>query len=305
MKSQFPYLVDLSLTNQCPLINLCSVGDKCYASPVHKTNELTSWSYFEQVARAMFNGNVLEVAIGGYSEPTTATLYSEYYIQQVAKNPDYARYVSKYNLADVCEYLKRFHFNVGWTTRNYNLDKIPFLRHLLKNTDSIAFSASNLLDLQNVVECIKRVNELEDIKKISIWDVKPTVQLILEILPFDEFKEFVRICTKEYWLPITLLGYKDFGYGKNKKPYQYGTEWIDFMQSLDIYNGFGVDSQIVKDWGDELKSRGVENYRLVAEEGSQTCFIDLQRRVMKPSSFTDVEFDLSDASKLIEKFQKF
>jgi len=305
MKSQFPYLVDLSITNQCPLIKICSVGDSCYASPVHKTDELTSWDYFKDVADAMYNSNVLEVAIGGYSEPTTATMYSQHTINSLRKDPDFKGYISKYDFGEVCLYLKKRYFKVGWTTRNYNLDKLPFLATVLQNTDSIAFSATTLDDLLQVNECIRRVNALNLEKRIGRWSIKPTVQVILEIMPFDEFKRFIDECCNKYRLPVTILGYKDFGNGKNKKPFTYTSEWVDFMVSMDLSDGFGVDSQIVKDWGDDLIERGVKNYRLVSKEGSQTCFVDLQKQVMKPSSFTDASYELSDPKDFLKTFQKF
>lgn len=305
MKTEFPYLVDLSITNQCPLIKICSVGDVCYASPVHKTTELTSWNYFEEIANVMFNSKVLEVAIGGYSEPTTAVLHSQYYIDQVTKNPKYTGFKTTYNLADVCRVLKSKYFKVGWTTRNYQLDKLPSIDDLLQNTDSIAFSATTMVDLIMIEQCIAAVNELPHTRKIGRYNEVPTtIQIILEAMPYEDFKDLVEECTKKYH-SITLLGYKDFGFGENKKPHEYGSEWIDFMQQLPLINGFGVDSQIVKVWGDELKRRKVEEYRLVAEEGSQTCFVDLQKRMMKPSSFTNIEFDLSNPNKFTQTFQRF
>lgn len=294
MKSGFPYLVDLSLTNQCPLIKSCGIGDKCYASPVSKTEIPTSWDYFDKLVDEMYKSNVLEVAIGGYSEPTTAILYRDWDIKSGIEN---ASDWSKKTIVDVCRTLKQKHFKVGITTRNYNIHKHPKFNELVKYVDSIAFSASNIDDLKKIQVCV-------DAFGIStpLYD-RITIQPILETLPFAEFKKLIKYINNKMYLKITLLGYKDFGFGKSKKPYIYDAMWIDFMQKLNIYGGFGVDSQIVADWGSELLKLGVEEYRLVGREGSSTCFVDVQKKQMKPSSFTNVVFDMPDVKKFKELWE--
>ncbi len=301
MKSQFPYLVDLSLTNQCPLINLCSVGHLCYASPVHKTDELTSFNYFQKVVDEMFKENVLEVAIGGYSEPTTAVLYNDWDIKSLKSGKE-PSYISKYNLSDVCKYLKEKHFKVGWTTRNYNLHQLPSIEKLMDNTDSIAFSVTTLGDFKSVQDCIKGLKERLPNKPMNDYNI--TIQLILETIPYDEFKGLIEEINR-VWYKITLLGFKDFGNGRGNKPYNYDAKWIDFMVEITDDNGFGVDSSIVTVWKDELLKRGVESYRLVAEEGSQTCFVDIQKKVMKPSSFTNESYDMTDPKKFNSCWKSF
>lgn len=303
MKSQFPYLVDLSLTNQCPLINICGVGDKCYASPVHKTEELTDWDYFEKLVDEMFKANVLEVAIGGYSEPTTAQLWRKWDIASKKKTGIIADYVKPNTIVDVCKQLKKKFFKVGITTRNYNLHKLPFVKELLENVDSIAFSISTIEDFNAVNVLVNELISNTDLRNLEL-STNITVQPILETLPYDDFKKLIQAIEKSYF-KVTLLGYKDFGFGKDKKPNVYDSEWIDFMIETIKYKGFGVDSQIVQDWGDELLKRGVDKYRLVGREGESTCFVDVQKQAMKPSSFTDEYYELKDATKFKEVWKKF
>jgi hypothetical protein len=110
-------------------------------------------------------------------------------------------------------------------------------------------------------------------------------------VPYDSFKEFVLAVSEKYSRNITLLGYKDFGFGKGGQKFSYPDEWIAFVKSVHEKTrlNIGIDSVMVRNWREKLIEFGIKDYFLVGTEGKSTCYVDAVKQKMYSSSFSDEE----------------
>lgn len=250
IKSGFPYLCDIKLTN------FCSFGcEFCYQSSTKQGKHADSYFVNHVLKDYLFKSNVLEVCFGGGE----TTLYP--------------------NLNYILSSYKSSYFTVGLTTKNYNWHNKKEFAEEIKNLDSVAISCNSKDDLEKAKNLYLT---------IEASNVKPYIQCILELVNYDKFKEFINYAAELGIRNITLLGYKDFGFGQNQKQFNYPPEWISFIKNISDKNyiNFGVDSIISQKWKKELINNGVESYCLVGKEGLSSCYIDAVERKMYSSSFS-------------------
>jgi organic radical activating enzyme len=252
MKSGFPYLVDIKLTEYCPFG--CSF---CYQS---STKQGKHAKYFDlySISSTLKKANVLEVNFGG-GEPT---LYSPY---------EYQRFSS------VAQIFKENRFRVGVTTKNYGWHKSPDFEQSMKYVDSVAISINSLDEYEKA----------KDLANMIDWDAA-YAQLIFGLCPWEEFKTLVeQIVNERVFKNVTFLGFKDFGFATDSKPFEYPDEWIEWIHGLQkqARANIGVDSIMVSHWKDKLIEAGVSPNQLVGREGSSSCYIDAVTMKVYPSSF--------------------
>jgi len=247
-KAGFPYLIDMSISTACPFA--CQF---CYTSSTKKGKDAET-EFITDLIPALFHANVLEVVLGG-GEPTLAK-----------------------DFVWILEHLKGYHFKVGVTTKNYMLHKHERIDDILENTSSLAFSC-------NTIEELQKVKVFRDELKGKHTRPQIYVQNILGLHDYEQLKEFLTTAKSMWFDNVTLLGYKDFGFGKNVQPNPIPDEWVDFVKELGI--NIGIDSILAQRYQKLLIDKGVEDYMLVGAEGKASCYIDAVNKHLKRSSFTD------------------
>jgi len=258
MKSQFPYLVDLSITDFC---------DKhcpwCYRnSESFEENKHASQSYIFLLADILKESLVFDIVIGG-GEPTL--------------------YKSKYaSLSHILGHFYDNKFNVSLTTKNFLWHKDKDFKRSVEKLHSVAISVASLDDIKKAKILSKHIT------KNASHVVNISCQIILGVVPYDEFKKMIN-SLKRTGFNISIVGYKNTGRGNSFTPHVYDKEWVKLIKSSRLF--VSVDSVIVKDWKQELLNSDVNEIVLTGSEGEQTCFIDAVNQKICPSSFSDQLFD--------------
>lgn len=279
-KSGFPYLVDCKLTSICPFN--CNF---CYTSSTENGNKADSY-FLYSLGEMLYRANVFEVNFGG-GEPT---LYKDDYGHRF-------NYLSSF---------KSNKFKIGITTKNYKWHLSELFEENIASFNSVAVSANSLADLSNCEDLFKGIREK------SKWKTEPYLQCIFGLVPYEEFQKFV-LKVAEFGQNLTLLGYKDFGFGKSWTKYQYPKEWIGFIKKVSEENRMkiGIDSVMVREWKNDLIDFGIKDYYLVGTEGKSSCYIDAVQQKMYSSSFSDekgipINREMLRSEKLfLEAFSKF
>jgi len=258
-KSGFPYLVDVKISEFCPYN--CNF---CYQSSTKEGKHAEQYFLSSTLPEVLMNAGVLEVNFGG-GEPT---LY---------KGEGYG------TLEYVLRAFKSKRFKVGITTKNYNWHKDKNFAAQIKLVDSVAISVNSLDELKAAEKLEKAINA----------DGRAPVyyQCVFELVSYEQFKEFIVAVAERHNRNITLLGYKDFGFGKNGQKYNYPNEWIGFIKEIHDKTrlNIGIDSVMVKNWREKLINFGIKDYYLVGTEGKSTCYVDAVKQKMYSSSFSDEE----------------
>ena len=292
-KSEFPYLVDIKVTNKCS--NGCL---ECYADS--KPDGDSSKTFFYSLSKALKKARVFEIAIGG-GEVT------EFLKPYRIEHPE----EGGYNISYIAEIFHNDKFKVGMTTRNYNIHKEPYWDHLVDNIDSIAVSVRNPEEVKKASDIQKSFQE----KCLNRQDYSRqfNVQYILGCAELDDFKKIIDVCKENYIYNITLLGPKYCGRGNNVVWYDLGTKWINIVKEATNgeYNTFnvGIDSVLAKNYKKDLIKAGVKCCYLLCEEGKSTCFIDAVKGYIRPSSFSDegvkCNLDNITSEEFLKIFEKF
>lgn len=275
-KGGFPELVDLKITGHCEYG--CSF---CYQSST-KAGKHAKIEDVEKILDILSASKTFELAIGG-GEPTT--------------HPKLGR---------ILEYASQKGMSVGFTTRNFKIDETKEFKRIIEMANSIAFSCHTIKEIQ-------RVSELSAIISKTIRDYNNRTALYVQIIPElyskETFKEMLEACAS-IWTPVTLLGYKDFGFGKsyNPKNLNVSADWIDVVKKISNERNIkiGIDSVLVKKWKKELIQKGCNKLMLVGEEGKFSCYVDAVEKRIAKSSFIE-ESELLDMTKsdILEIFKKF
>lgn len=278
-KSGFPYLVDIKISDYCPF-----GCEFCFQSSTKKGQHADKHFLSNTLVDTLYKAGVLEVNFGGGE----TTLY------------DGGGYGT---LEYILSCYKHKKFKVGVTTKNYNWHKNKNFADCIKLIDSVAISVNSLEDLKAAEELEKEIYKLSD---ATIY-----YQCIFELVPYEEFQKFIQEVSKKYEANVTLLGYKDFGFGKGGHKYSYPDEWISFVKDIHEENelNIGIDSKMVENWRQKLIDFGIPNYYLVGTEGKSTCYIDAVKKKMYSSSSSNEEgMDLPksvyDKNDFLENFAK-
>jgi organic radical activating enzyme len=275
-KAGFPELVDIKITSHCAYG--CSF---CYQSSTAQ-GQHASLDDVKRVIDILANSKTFEIAIGG-GEPTT--------------HPE---------LAKILEHASAKGMSAGFTTRNFKIDEVPGFERIMNTADSIAFSCHSAKEISRVYEIADIVSSI-----IRIHSERPNfyIQIIPELYTTKHFTEMLDMCANR-WMPVTLLGYKDFGFGKSYEPKNLNTssDWIDVVKGLSKKRDLkiGIDSVLVKKWKKELIEKGCNKLMLVGEEGKFSCYVDAVEKRIAKSSFIDESEPLDmEKSTILEEFKKY
>lgn len=262
MKSSFPYLVDLKITDSCPFNCMW-----CYQSSTPMGVHADANFIMDNILPELRRANVFEVVIGG-GEPTV--------------HPHLLEIVSAFSDA---------RFKIGITTKNYQFGKTQEDKNVLAKINSIAISCNSLKELKKVEYWLNNIL-VHNYDNPDIY-----IQTILGLMDLDELNTFLDYASKLDIECVTLLGYKNFGFGNNFKPNDLGDKWIELIKKYSNYISFGIDSVIARQYRSILNYHGVHSEYLVGTEGKQTCYVNAVEKYVAPSSFIDnanVQYDFND-----------
>lgn len=272
-KAKFPTLVDISITS------FCDRGCKfCYQSSTTSGNH-ADVNIVKNILTELRNNNCLEVVFGG-GEPTS--------------HPDFS---------EIVEFANKLGFVVGVTTKNYNLLNYPDIQTVLSHINTLAISCNS------ISECKKAAHVFDGIEDFMI-SPEAYFQTVLGLNDTYELSELIQCVydnSNYYSRNLNLLGYKDFGFGKNESPKDV-SGWINVVKEINEIDKYrkldiGVDSIVVKKYRQELLDAGVDYRNLVGEEGKFSCYIDCVKNTIAASSFTDTTFDFD--SNWLQTFKSF
>lgn len=263
-KSQFPTLIDLKITDSC------NIGCPfCYQSSTDNEKHArlnTSWEEqkagkvsFSHLLTVLKNMGVLEIVIGG-GEPT--------------QHPQI--YSALHNI-------KQMGFVSGITTKNYRLGSQSNFKQIIQNIDTIAVSCNTPEEVERAKALHDDIFALNVVHKVKMPAFY--VQNILGLTSLEKLKQFLDTCRKNDLTNVTLLGYKDFGFGKNIKSKEIDASWIDLVKDSGL--NIGIDSVVVSRWKEELLKKGIRKEYLVEGEGKFSMYVDAVEQTISASSFTE------------------
>lgn len=270
-KSKYPELVDLKITN------FCAYGCAfCYQSST-QTGEHAPFERIKSITKILRASNCMEVAIGG-GEPTTHPRFG-----------------------NILQELHWQGMKVGFTTRNFNIvdhGEINFIRNY---AHSIAFSCHNERETETVVTIKQLLND----GNVHYEVPEVYVQVILELISQARLDAILNICHNA-GIPVTLLGYKSFGFGKDYEPkyVKAPEDWIEAIKKSGCQ--VGCDSVIVARYYKELVAAGCDTRALTGREGKFSCYVDAVTQTIGPSSFTDQSEPLDlEVGDILEQYKKY
>jgi len=252
-RASSPELIDIKITDYCP--HGCPF---CYMDSTTK-GEHADYGFIKSIIWELEKHKVFEVALGG-GEPSM--------------HPEFS---------DILNSLKWAGIVANFTTFNMAFTKDEKLKHsIIENVKSFAMSSLREKDILSLYEWNQqfRGNQFDDKGPLG------TLQIPLGGYQEYEVKNALKLASS-LSIPVTFLGFKDFGRGKDFKPEDY--RWlIDFIKKEgDTWNRFGADTLFVQQFKKELDELGCNDKLRVGNEGQFSCYIDAVNKKMGASSYTD------------------
>jgi MoaA/NifB/PqqE/SkfB family radical SAM enzyme len=224
---------------------------------------------------------VFEVALGG-GEPTS--------------HPDFVTIVRRFRESGVVPNFSTK--SLGWLRDDRKWPSV------VENCGKFALSVETADEAKDMMALVQSKGICRD---------KVGLQVIIGLVESWEFCNILEFATKES-VPITLLGYKPVGRGKDVRPLRPEERhwWLDRIAEREGCAPIGIDTTLAKEFDKELKEAKVPGILYETEEGKFSCYIDAVRGRIGPSSFCSEEkmqpldgnsWDLAD--KIVEAFAKF
>lgn len=290
-KASAPELIDIKITDFCPFnCEFCYQGSTADGQHDYGVSE---WS----LARQLADLKVFEVAIGG-GEPTMA--------------PKFMSYLRSFREAGI--------------TPNFTTKNLAWLRdpkvcpEIIENCGAFAYSADHSSGVEELVTMLDYS---------GIPHRKANVQAIIGPgLIDDQYKlqNMVTAC-HEADVRLTLLGYKTTGRGEafkakqNKKQEMIHTRyareckpgwWVGVLNKMSNEHkcgSVGIDTLLAAEAEETLKEIKVPAWLFTTKEGEFSCYIDLVKKKIGPSSYCDekemIQMESVDAESISAAFAKF
>lgn len=284
--SSRPNLVDIKITDSCPF--QCAY---CYQGSTPKAPH-ASLSAVVEVAQALASEQVFEVALGG-GEPTL--------------HPDFAQIVDEFHSRGVV---------CNFTTRNTKWLQSSRAVEVLNKCKAVAVSVDTVEGAKVAVEAFKN---------ISAQRLQTTLQIVVGAQPRADFEDILAVAF-EAGVSITLLGYKDNGFGlaykmSDDKQQQIATAHDNWTQwTLEAYNRHvksanlkyiptlwvNIDTALAERSQTVLDTLEGKRTMYHTVEGAQSMYIDAVKNTMAPSSFAHSSAYVAwDKATWLEAFQRF
>lgn len=281
LKYEAPLLVDLKITDFCT--TNCSF---CYQSSTKKGKH-ASFESIKECLDVLSSLKVFEVAIGG-------------------GNP-----VSHPNFVEILEYAKSKGITPNFSTRDVSfLDNKEMSDRILRSCGNFAFSVDPNSDMAKLEEMLKKVAVSSTKHEYSPGRFM-NFQAFIGPGGFDSgesLEPLMELAFNQY-RTVTFLGYKNVGRAKtqSKNPTEgdayagcgnYAHFLPEFLKKLivsDTCPKVGIDTVLVKELQYSLKNLlNVSDYLFSVEEGKGSCYIDLVKKIIAPSSFDQSQTKYGD-----------
>lgn len=246
-KSSTPELVDIKITDHCPFG--CPF---CYQGSTHKGvhAEIRNIDHYISTMRDM---EVFEVAIGG-GEPTL--------------HPEFVRIIDSIHSANMVPNFTTK--NLAWFTHK-NWAKID------KKIGAFAYSIGDHTDFKSLRQVIDDV---------GIERSRVNAQYVMGTQPSKDLTKIFNEAASQD-IRLTLLGYKDVGFGPNFKKQPY-SDWTDHLKKAHSKHGWklkvSIDTTLALESQDELKNF-VPDECYSVYEGKFSMYVDAVAGKIGPSSF--------------------
>lgn len=174
----------------------------------------------------------------------------------------------------------------NFTTRNLAWLKQPEIaKEIIENMGAFAYSVSNIKDIQKLNALVDYV-ELEH-SRVNLHVVMGTV---------SEYA-FTRILqeAQKYDFRVTLLGYKESGFGKSYKDenkfveYNWWLKAILALKETDELPTISIDTVLAKEYHKDLIELGVPPYMYYTEDGKFSAYFDAVNLRFGAASYLDKE----------------
>ncbi len=266
-KAYAPELVDVKISDFCPYN--C---DFCYMDSTTEGKHADDYFLKYTLLDALKEMKVFEVAFGG-GEPTL--------------HPDFDNIIRKYKEAGIVP---------NFTTRNLTwlLDE-KRMNKIINNCGAFAYSLNISSEKYSSAFEVKQIKDLRTTMDYhGIERNKAVIHLVMGTIDQSKYCSIIRTC-KIYEFPITLLGYKTTGRGKDVKPINYDW-WLEATRALldrhEVYK-ISIDTVMAKTYEQEMLDVGIPHWMFHVEEGTFSCFIDGVNKKFGKSSFC-LEEEMTD-----------
>lgn len=258
-KSTAPELVDLKITDACPF--KCAF---CYQGSLPQGKEAEAHALDVCVAN-LGALRVFEVAIGG-GEPT---LYKHF--------PYLLKTIRRHGIVP------------NFTTRNLAWLKDPkTVKAVAENAGSFAYSVHDEKEVEELWLAFSNVKHLFD------PEFRPTVQVVMGSMLLFRVFHILGQCAK-YDFPVTLLGFKETGFGKGFPKEKYSTWIVDLENYKQAYpenklpHHINIDTALALESKAMLEAKGVPKISYHVIEGAHSLYIDGVTQKIGPSSYCKPE----------------
>jgi MoaA/NifB/PqqE/SkfB family radical SAM enzyme len=268
-KGKSPELVDLKITD------FCDQGCPFCYQDSSMTGKHASLKNIKQIIKQLRINEVFEVALGG-GEPT--------------KHPKFDK---------ILDLFKPFpRIRVSLSTRNKDFLTPENLNKYRDIISAIGFSTESVDDLLELREMLNGDWMLQDERYVSFYNSQVRIHFVCGSLNKEDTIEFLETANR-CKIDVLLLGWKNYGRGKNIKPHPY-KDWILKEVKRIGFSHIGVDTCLAEECSEDLT-----DYKLyvVDNEGKYSMYIDSVNMTMAPSSYADFSEPWGDD--WIEKFGKY
>jgi hypothetical protein len=265
VKGSFPTLVDVCIGS------FCDKGCKfCYQGS-NASGTFADHNQVSQTIRELISNNTINIVLGG-GEPT--------------RHPD---------LVKILEFSKgsaAVAFSI--TTRNYTWHNEPGFTKCAKIIKSVAISCNSVDDLRDATPLAVT---------LAAHGVHVSFQNIIGLQSefdlqeyFDELADISRKSDFHRNVGVTLLGWKATERGASGPAYDLKGMWVSMAVAFNKATGIAVsaDASLTSSHNNDLIRAGVEYFRISAQEGMYSCYIDVQEKYIRKCSYEGTKMPLYD-----------
>lgn len=259
-----PELVDVKITDYCDIG--CAY---CYQGSTVE-GQHADVDDVRMIARRLFKGGTLEVAIGG-GEPT--------------RHPNFVEILEAFSAQGIV---------ANFTTRDLSfLKNKPHAKRILAASKSIAVSVNSVAGIQAAQEAWKAYSG-------ESYSSPMTFQYVIGTASDEELRKIVALVAKEK-INVTLLGYKDSGRGaawrsgdgktflmREAKVQEQSGQWMDLVQKAlgdKSYARICIDTALARECEEQLGKKDIPRHLWHKSEGLVSMYVDAVSMTMGKSSY--------------------
>lgn len=251
-KSSTPELVDLKITDFCPYG--CQY---CYQGSTDKGSHANHYR-LSNLAEELHQLKVFEVAIGG-GEPT---LHPEF--------------------ISILETFKNHGMIANFTTKNIQWLRRPKdARRIIDACGTFGYSVTDA----------DQIHELKTLLTYNGFDIKPNIHVVLGVVDGYELARILKT-TNECVFSTTLLSFKQIGRAEDFQPKGFG-DWIKVVKRASETRTYGadigIDTPLAAEYEEGLRNQNVDERLYETKEGAFSCYIDMVKEEIGPSSYCKPE----------------